>query len=89
MNINTKFKLGQEVYIIFKEDNEPYVKIMEDIVKEIVISDTGVAYYCDKLCEEFFDYEMVNKKDITGLIPKIKELLKEDNNKQEENCGEE
>ena len=89
MNINTKFKLGQEVYIIFKEDNEPYVKIMEDIVKEIVISDTGVAYYCDKLCEEFFDYEMVNKKDINGLIPKIKELLKEDNNKQEETCGEE
>ena len=89
MNINTKFKLGQEVYIIFKEDNEPYLKIMDDVIKEIIISDKGTAYYCDKLCEEFFDYEMVSKKDINGLIPKIKELLKNKIKEQEETNGEE
>lgn len=83
MNIKTKFKLNQKVYIIFKEDNEPYVKILDDVIKQIVLDEDGIVYFCGKLCEEFREEEMVDAKDINALIPKIKELL--GTNKKETN----
>ena len=78
MNIKTKFKIGQEVYVIFKEDNEPYVKIFDDIITEITISKDGIVYYLTKIIEEFKEDELVSKKDVNALIPKIRNFLKED-----------
>lgn len=75
MNIKTKFKLNQKVYLIFKEDNEPYVKILDDVIQQIVVDEDGIVYFCKKLCEEFKENELVDAKDINKLIPKIKQLL--------------
>ena len=83
MNIKTKFKIGQEVYVIFKEDNEPYVKIFDDVITEITISKDGIVYYLTKILEEFKEDELVSKKDVNALIPKIRNFLKEDLDKGE------
>lgn len=84
MNIKTKFKINDEVYIIFKEVNEPYLKILKDVVKQIIIDENGITYFCSKMCEEFNEFELVNKKDINKLIPIIKNLLREDLKLKEE-----
>ena len=83
MNIKTKFKVGQEVYVIFKEDNEPFVKIFDDVITEITISKDGIVYYLTKIVEEFKEDELVSKKDVNALIPKIRNFLKENSNEGE------
>ena len=78
MNIQTKFKLGQKVYIIFKEEKEPYVKIFDDVIEEIIVNSDGVIYYGKKIYKKFREEDIVSANDINKLISKIKELLKTD-----------
>ena len=72
MKIETKFKIDDEVYIIFKEDG--IVKLFRDVIKEIVITKGHIIYYGKIMCEEFEEDEIVSINNNEELIKKIIEL---------------
>lgn len=76
MTINTKFGIGDEVYIIYKENGE--VKIFKDEIMEILITDTQTLYYVSTSADEYDEKQFIptNLREI--VIDKIDELLKED-----------
>lgn len=76
MTINTKFGIGDEVYILYKENGE--VKIFKDEILEILITDTQTLYYVSTSADEYDEKQFIptNLREI--VIDKIDELLKED-----------
>lgn len=76
MNIKTKFKIGEGVYIIFKEKNNQILRLFKDEVTEIVINEDDILYYGDVLCEEFKEEQLISINDKELLIKKIDELIK-------------
>ena len=78
MNITTKFGIGDEVYVLFREDGEPWVKVFADVIDEIVIKKNETIYYVNSFCEEFHTHELLPRSCNTNeLVDKINELLKE------------
>lgn len=80
MNIKTKFEIGQIVYAVFREENEIWVKVFDDVVTEIVISEDGITYYLEKMCEEFKEEDLVPIHNSEALTDRIDYLLKGDPN---------
>lgn len=79
MNITTKFGIGDEVYVLFREDGEPWVKVFTDVIDEIVLKKNETIYYVNSFCEEFHTHELLPRSCNTNeLVDKINELLKED-----------
>ena len=76
MTINTKFGIGDEVYILYKENGE--VIIFKDEILEILITDTQTLYYVSTSADEYDEKQFIptNLREI--VIDKIDELLKED-----------
>ena len=77
MNIKTKFELGEKIYCVYKEDN--IIKLFVDEVAEIVILNDGIVYYCEAICEEFKENELVAYNDKEALLNKIEELSSDNN----------
>lgn len=75
MTINTKFGVGDEVYIIYKIDDE--VRIFKDEIKEILIGEIKTIYYGSIVGFEIKEDELVLAEDRGKVIDKIDELLKE------------
>ena len=80
MNIKTKFKIGEEVYIIFKEENNEILQLFKDKVTEIVINDEDILYYGNVLCEEFKEDQLISFNNKELLVEKIDELIKNGDN---------
>ena len=76
MTINTKFGIGDDIYILCKENGE--VKIFKDEIKEILITDTQTLYYVSTSADEYDEKQFIptNLREI--VIDKIDELLKDD-----------
>ena len=79
MDIKTKFKIGEEVYIIFKEEHDGLVRLFKDKVTEIVISNEPPLYYGEIMCEEFREEELVSIHNNEELIKRIEKLTNEGN----------
>lgn len=84
MKIETKYAIGEEVYVIFKEDNGS-IKLFKDTITEITLSSyekTGYlyAYYVGNMCEEFIESEIIRFDDKEGLIKTIDQLCDNDSN---------
>lgn len=77
MNIKTKYKVNDEVYVIFKEESENCVRIYKGKIEEIVIRDEEHIYYIDSICEEFKESELFLTLDLKGLNKRMEELLNE------------
>ncbi|WP_288910778.1 hypothetical protein [uncultured Thomasclavelia sp.] len=77
MQINTKFKIGQSVYFVYKDYNLQTVQVLKDKIKEIVITEQEAMYYGDERCEAFKEDETVDINDGDCLIRKIRELSEE------------
>lgn len=77
MIINTRFSIGEEVYAIYKEDDE--VKVIKDKISEIAVTKEEKVYYLEKHnCEEWKEEELVKTYMTSYLVSKIEELLKEE-----------
>ena len=81
MTINTKFGIGDEVYILYKENGE--VKIFKDEIKEILITKNQTLYYVSTSCDEYDGTQFIPMISRENVINKIDELLEEDVCKQE------
>lgn len=80
MNIKTKYEIGQKVYAVFKEKNEIWVKVFDDVILQIVIDEDGITYYLEKMCEEFKEEDIIPITNSEALVERIDYLLKGDNN---------
>lgn len=74
MIIQSKYTLDDEVYIIYKEDEEPFIRILKDKIKEIALSHNGILYYTEDFFDEVKEEEIVpvNRPDL--LADRVKEL---------------
>ena len=78
MVISTKFNIGEEVYAIYKENNE--IHLFKDKVKEILVSKEKQIYYLEKHnCDEWQEDELIKTYSATNLINRIEELTREEN----------
>lgn len=68
-----KYKLGDQVYCVFKDGE--FVQVIQGQIEEIAVSKNGICYYISELCEEFEEKELVLVKDKQKLAQKIDELL--------------
>ena len=75
MNLNLKYKFGDEVYVVYIED-DGIVRVFKDKITEFVMSEQyGLHYYVDKMCEEFEEEELISVNDPGGLLMRIDKLL--------------
>ena len=81
MTISTKFGIGEEVYIVYKENGE--VKIFKDEIKEILIRKNQILYYVSTSCDEYNSVQLIRKSLRENVMDKIDKLLEEDVCKQE------
>lgn len=77
MNVKTKYKIGDEVYVIQKDGNE--VLIATDSIKEIVITKDGlchkVNYYLEHIGDDYEEDELMPIEDKNTLIYRIDKSL--------------
>ena len=79
MKLDLKYKFGDEVYVVYIED-DGIVRVFKDKIVEFSMSE---QYYVDKMCEEFKEEELVRIDDTAGLVKRINELLGGQNGKDE------
>lgn len=80
MEFKIKFAIGEELYVIYKEEKDNIIRLFKDKVTEIVIREDETVYYLDKMCEEFHEEELVKYKDKTTLLYKIDQLIEKGEN---------
>lgn len=74
MVISTRFKINEEIYFIYKENKE--VKVIKDVIKEILVNEKGTTYYLENFVDEVKEEELISIDCEYGLKDKIVELLK-------------
>lgn len=74
MTIDTKFGIGDDVYAVYKEDDE--VKVFKDEITEILITETQTIYYSSIVGWELKEDDLISTADRDKVIDRIDELLK-------------
>lgn len=78
MTINTKYGIGDRVYVVFKETDKSNLEVcVGDIVEIVISAGNDIDYYIDSIYEEFKEEELVPINDKEGLSKRIDELSKE------------
>ena len=79
MNIETKFKIGEEVYLIIKNEDNNNLEISKDKIKEVVVTKTMYYYWMENFGDEVYEDEIapINRKDL--LVLRITEMLENKN----------
>jgi len=76
MKIETKYNLGDHVYVIYENRGE--VCIYDDYIQEIAVNkDRTVYYYLDKCGNDIPENELIPYSEKDKLINKIDTILKE------------
>lgn len=74
MKIETKYDIGQKIWVLYEEDC--VVKIYDDEIKEIVINTAGKVLYFSNFCDEEIPEEyIILYEDHDKLVKEIKNLL--------------
>ena len=74
MTIDTKFGIGDDVYVVYKEDDE--VKVFKDEITEISITETQIIYFGSMIGFDLKEDDLISTADRDKVINKIDELLK-------------
>ena len=74
MKVNLKFKIGDIVYVIFKED-DGIGRVFKTKVEEAIISDEGISYYVADWFEHFKEEELVLASNPNDMILKIQNMF--------------
>lgn len=74
MIISTKYKIGDEVYIVYKVND--YVIVRKDKIKEILVKeDDDISYYLEDFGDEAKEEELIDSEYYYDLKDKVVELL--------------
>lgn len=81
MKIETKYDVGQHIWIVYEANKE--VSIYDDCIASIVHDGNGY-YYCSSInYDEYKEDEVITYEDTNKLVEKIKEILKEIEEREE------
>ncbi len=75
MKIESKFEIGQAVWVVYSSNNE--VSVYDDEIDEICVDKDGVYYILKEACIDGREEEIIEYKDKEALANKIEELMKE------------
>lgn len=74
MNYNTKFKIGDEVYIIYKTGTD-VIQVFKNVIDGIYIYANGVQYCLDKTTGFYNEYDLIKIGEEDKLFRRLEELL--------------
>lgn len=78
MKIETKYEIGQHIWVVSKiNGGMPEVSVYDDYIEDIVIDKNGYTYATGDTYQEYKEDELILYEDTNKLVKKIKELLKE------------
>lgn len=80
MQIKTKYDIGQRVWVVYENQGE--VSVYDDYIDEICVNNEKQTYYILKnACIDREEKDIILYEDTEKLVEKIKEILKESEEK--------
>lgn len=76
MRIETKYDIGQRIWIVYEHQRE--VHVYEDCIANILIDEDNKLLYCSKeTYDEYKEEDIILYEDTDKLVNKIKEVMEE------------
>ena len=75
MLIQTKYEIGQRVWIIYENQGEAC--IYDDYINEICVNDYGIYYMLKEACVGLYEQDLILYEDTDKLVEKIKQTMQE------------
>ena len=85
MIIQTKYEIGQRVWIIYENRGE--VCVYDDLIEEIGVDDNRIYYILENACIDISEKDIVLYDDTDELVEKIKETMQEIRTKESKWCN--
>ena len=82
MFIQTKYEIGQRVWIIYENRGEACV--CDDYIDEIFVNDEGINYMLREACIDGKEENIILYEDTDKLVEKIKQIMQEIREKESE-----
>ena len=82
MVIQTKYEVGQRVWIIYEDRGE--VCIYDDYIDEIFVNDEGINYMLREACIDGKEEDIILYEDTDKLVEKIKQIMEDIRKKERE-----
>ena len=82
MIIQTKYEIGQKVWIVYKNKSE--VCICDDYIEEICTNNDGLYYIIKEACIDIAEEDIVLYEETDRLVEKIKQTMKDVREKESE-----
>ena len=73
MVIQTKYEIGQRVWIVYENRGE--VCVYDDYIDEIYVNENGVYYILKEACIDHTEKDIVLYNDTEKLVEKIKQTM--------------
>lgn len=80
MVIQTKYEVGQRVWIIYEDGGE--VCIYDDYIIEICVGKDGLCYMLRDYCDDVAEEDIVLYDETDKLVEKIKQIMEEIRDKE-------
>ena len=75
MKIQTKYEIGDRVWIIYENKGE--VCVYDDYIDEIFVNDEGINYMLREACIDGKEENIILYEDTDKLVEKIKRIMQE------------
>ena len=85
MFIQTKYEIGQRVWIIYEHQDE--VCVYDDYIDEICIGENGLYYMLKEACIDRNENDIILYEDTDKLVEKIKQIMEEIRKKESEDTN--
>lgn len=82
MTIQTKYEIGQRVWIVYENRGEACV--YDDYIDEIFVNDEGINYMLREACIDGKEEDIILYEDTDKLVEKIKQIMEEIREKESE-----
>ena len=80
MLIQTKYEIGQRVWIVFENKSE--VCVYDDYIIEICVGKDGLCYMLRDYCDDVAEEDIVLYDETDKLVEKIKQIMEEIRDKE-------
>ena len=80
MKIQTKYEIGDKVWIVYENRGEAC--IYDDIIAEIGVDDKRIYYILENACIDIGEEEIVLYEDTDKLVEKIKQIMEDIRDKE-------
>ena len=82
MKIQTKYEIGDKVWIVYENRGEACV--YDDYIDEIFVNDEGINYMLREACIDGKEEDIILYEDTDKLVEKIKQIMEDIRKKERE-----